>query len=93
MFNIIKESENTKARLGCFITSFGAVETPAFFPVATQAALKGLSPKELDEIGISGLLVNAYHLYLRPGVSVIEQAGGLHNFMGFYGPIITDSGG
>ena len=93
MFSIIKECQNTRARLGYFVTSHGAVETPAFFPVATQAAVKGLSSKELDEIGISGLLANAYHLYLRPGVDIIEQSGGIHKFMGFYGPIITDSGG
>jgi len=93
MFSVIKGCKDTKARLGYFVTSHGAVETPAFFPVATHAAIKGLPPKELDEIGVSGLLANAYHLYLRPGVDVIEKSGGLHKFMGFWGPIITDSGG
>lgn len=67
--------------------------TPAFFPVATQAAVKGLCPKDLDRIGIQGLLVNAYHLYLRPGTKVIKKGGGLHRFMGFDKTIVTDSGG
>jgi len=71
----------------------GTVKTPAFFPVATQAAVKGLSARELDEIGIQGLLVNAYHLFLRPGTEIVKAAGGLHEFMGFNKPIITDSGG
>ena len=92
-FKVITKSSNTKARLGLLTTNHGVIKTPAFFPVATQAALKGLVPKDLDEIGISGLLVNAYHLSLRPGIEVIERMGGLHKFMGFYGPIITDSGG
>ncbi|MFH1875301.1 MAG: tRNA guanosine(34) transglycosylase Tgt [Candidatus Omnitrophota bacterium] len=93
MFTIIKEDTVTKARLGIFKTPHGSVNTPAFFPVATQAAVKGLTTRELDEIGIEGLLVNAYHLYLRPGVDVIRNAGGLHRFMGFDKTIITDSGG
>ncbi len=93
MFSIIKECKNTKARIGCSITPRGVVETPTFFPVATQGAVKGLSPRELSETGTAGLLANAYHLYLRPGVEVIEKSGGLHKFMNFYGPIITDSGG
>ncbi len=93
VFEVIKGTDNTGARLGLFHTAHGVVETPAFFPVATQATVKGISPKELMEIKIVGLLVNAYHLYLRPGVEVIKRAGGLHRFMGFYGPIITDSGG
>lgn len=92
-FKVIKSSKNTKARSGLLNTKHGSVKTPAFFPVATQAAVKALSPKDLSEINISGLLVNAYHLYLRPGIDLIEEMGGLHNFMGFYGPIITDSGG
>ena len=92
-FKLIKKSKNSKARLGQFHTAHGVIMTPAFFPVATQAAVKGLSTKELEEIGVSGLLVNAYHLYLRPGLDVIQNLGGLHKFMGFTGPIITDSGG
>ncbi|MDP2923027.1 MAG: tRNA guanosine(34) transglycosylase Tgt [Candidatus Omnitrophota bacterium] len=93
MFKIIKEDKETRARTGVFKTRHGTVETPAFFPVATQAAVKGMAPCELEEIGIEGLLVNAYHLYLRPGVEVIQKSGGLHKFMNFNKTIITDSGG
>jgi queuine tRNA-ribosyltransferase len=93
MFKVIKEDKETKARTGIFQTNHGILETPSFFPVATQAATKGLSPKDLEEIGIDGLLVNAYHLYLRPGIEVIRKCGDLHKFMGFYKTIITDSGG
>lgn len=93
MFTILQESDQTRARLAKFKTRRGEVKTPAFFPVATQAAVKGLSPRELDQIGIQGLLVNAYHLYLRPGVEVIKKSGGLHKFMNFDKTIITDSGG
>ncbi|MFH1768684.1 MAG: tRNA guanosine(34) transglycosylase Tgt [Candidatus Omnitrophota bacterium] len=92
-FKILKEGIKTRARVGIFETASGKIKTPAFFPVATQAAVKGMSSRELNEVGISGLLVNAYHLYLRPGVRVIEKIGGIHKFMGFYGPIISDSGG
>ena len=75
MFKIIKQAKDTKARVGIFKTNHGVVETPAFFPVATQGTVKGLSPKDLIQIGIPGLLVNAYYLYLRPGVEVIKTAG------------------
>lgn len=92
-FTLIKEEKNTKARVGLFKTTHGEFSTPAFFPVATQAALKGLTVKEIDEIGIDGLLVNAYHLFVRPGMEVIKKCGGLHKFMGFSKTIITDSGG
>ncbi len=93
MFQIIKQDAKTKARLGEFKSRKGQFSTPAFFPVATQGAVKGVSPRELDEAGIDGLLTNAYHLYLRPGIEVIKQSGGLHSFMGFDKTIITDSGG
>ena len=93
MFKILKEDKATKARVGIFKTRRGIFETPSFFPVATQGAIKGLSPKELEEIGIEGILVNAYHLYLRPGIEIIEKFGSLHKFMNFYKTIITDSGG
>ncbi|MFH1503996.1 MAG: tRNA guanosine(34) transglycosylase Tgt [Candidatus Omnitrophota bacterium] len=93
MFKLIKEDTATKARAGVFKTRRGEFETPSFFPVATQAAVKGLSIKDLEEIGTDGLLVNAYHLYLRPGVEIIKRCGGLHKFMGFDKTIITDSGG
>jgi len=93
MFKIEQEDSNTDARIGNFTTRVGRFDTPSFFPVATQGAVKGLLPKDLSQIGIDGLLVNAYHLYLRPGVEVIKQCGGLHSFMGFDKTIITDSGG
>ncbi len=93
MFKIIKECSKTKARLGIFKTAHGIIKTPAFFPVATQGAVKGISPRDLNEINVSGLLVNAYHLYLRPGVEIVEKQGGIHKFMSFYGSILSDSGG
>lgn len=93
MFRILQEDSQTRARRGIFDTGRSSFSTPAFFPVATQAAVKGLAPKELEEIGIDGLLVNAYHLYLRPGAALIKRSGGLHKFMNFSKTIITDSGG
>ncbi len=93
MFKITKEDKETNARCGTFKTRRGVFNTPSFFPVATQATVKCLSPWQLSEIGVDGLLVNAYHLFLRPGTEIIKKAGGLHKFMGFQGPIITDSGG
>ena len=93
MFKIIKKYSETKARRGSFKSRKGTFQTPCFFPVATQATVKGLTPLQLEEIGVEGLLVNAYHLYLRPGIEVIKKCGGLHSFMGFGKTIITDSGG
>ncbi|MBU2250901.1 MAG: tRNA guanosine(34) transglycosylase Tgt, partial [Candidatus Omnitrophica bacterium] len=93
MFKLIKQGKATQARLGNFSSRRGSFNTPAFFPVATQGAVKGLSPRELDEAGVDGLLMNAYHLYLRPGTEIIKQSGGLHAFIGFDKTIITDSGG
>jgi queuine tRNA-ribosyltransferase len=93
MFKLIKQDKITKARLGEFTTNHGTFTTPAFFPVATQGALKGITTKELYEIGADGLLVNAYHLFIRPGIEVIKKCGGLHKFMNFDKTIITDSGG
>jgi queuine tRNA-ribosyltransferase len=75
------------------VTPHGVIETPAFMPVATQGTVKGLSLRELSEIGATILLANAYHLYLRPGLEVVVHAGGLHRFMGWDGPLLTDSGG
>lgn len=93
MFTVIKKDIKTKARLGNFKAQGNEFSTPCFFPVATQAAVRGISPRQLKEIGIDGLLVNAYHLFLRPGVEIIKKSGGLHSFMGFDKTIITDSGG
>lgn len=93
MFEVVKKDTITKARLGVFTTRHGQVSTPAFFPVATQGTIKGLSSKDLNDIGVRGVLVNAYHLFLRPGTGIIKSAGGLHKFMGFDKAVISDSGG
>ncbi|MBI4216492.1 MAG: tRNA guanosine(34) transglycosylase Tgt [Chloroflexi bacterium] len=83
----------TGARAGVLVTPHGAVSTPAFLPVATQGAVKALTPQEVADTGARIVLGNAYHLYLRPGTEAIRRAGGLHAFMGWPGPILTDSGG
>jgi queuine tRNA-ribosyltransferase len=82
-----------KARVGVLTTPHGNVETPIFMPVGTQATVKSLTPAQLDEIGVQILLSNTYHLYLRPGAEIIESFGGLHQFMRWEKPILTDSGG
>ena len=82
-----------KARTGRFYTAHGAFDTPAFMPVGTQATVKGVSPRELLELGAQIVLSNTYHLHLRPGDELIKKLGGLHKFMGWDGPILTDSGG
>ena len=92
-FTVTQRDAATHARLGQLETSHGTVATPAFMPVATQGTVKATTPHELREIGAEIILANSYHLYLRPGASLIEQAGGLHQFMGWNGPILTDSGG
>ncbi|MCR4339919.1 MAG: tRNA guanosine(34) transglycosylase Tgt [Gemmatimonadaceae bacterium] len=81
------------ARTGVFHTPHGPVETPAFMPVGTLATVKALDPTELKDAGVTMLLANAYHLHLRPGDDVVRDAGGLHDFMCWDGPILTDSGG
>ncbi len=80
-------------RVGEFTTPHGRVATPAFLPVATQGTVKGLTPDEVAALGAQMVLGNAYHLYLRPGVETVSRLGGLHRFMGWPGPILTDSGG
>lgn len=92
-FELLKESKNTMARLGRLHTPHGDVDTPIFMPVGTQATVKTMSPEELEEIGSKIILSNTYHLYLRPGHELVQQAGGLHSFMNWSGPILTDSGG
>jgi queuine tRNA-ribosyltransferase len=82
-----------KARLGELVTPHGRVETPVFMPVASQATVKTLTPVEIREIGFKIILSNTYHLYLRPGIEIIESLGGLHKYMGWDGGILTDSGG
>jgi len=82
-----------KARAGILETDHGIVETPTFMPVGTQGSVKAMEPRELNEIGAQIILGNTYHLYLRPGAEVIEEAGGLHGFISWKKPILTDSGG
>jgi len=93
MFNVIHKDKNAKARLGKLTTVHGDIDTPCFMPVGTQGTVKTLSPQELKESGASIILSNAYHLFLRPGMEVIRKAGGLHNFISWPDPILTDSGG
>ena len=81
------------ARRGLLNTPHGTVETPAFMPVGTLGAVKGVTPQELSAAGASILLANLYHLALRPGIDTIERLGGLHRFTGWTGPLLTDSGG
>lgn len=92
-FGVVARDTGSAARAGRLQTAHGVVETPAFMPVATQATVKGVLPSQLVEMGARLILSNAYHLALRPGVGVIEDLGGLHRFMGWDGPILTDSGG
>ncbi len=93
MFKLLKQSNKSKARLGRLKTSRGLIQTPFFMPIATRAAVKGLMPKELKELGAQIILSNTYHLFLRPGMEIIKKARGLHRFMNWPGPILTDSGG
>ena len=79
--------------MGKLVANHGMVPTPAFLPVASQGTVKTLAPEELNDIGITIILSNTYHLYLRPGIDVIKKLGGLHRYMGWDGPILTDSGG
>ncbi len=83
----------THARTGVITTPHGQIKTPAFIPVGTQATLKALTPEQLKATGAQAVLANAYHLYLRPGYDLVDQAGGLHAFMNWDSPIFTDSGG
>ena len=81
------------ARLGEFNTFHGSFSTPAFMPVGTRASVKGVNPRQLEELGAQIVLANSYHLHLRPGEQLIEKLGGIHRFMGWDKPILTDSGG
>ncbi|MFB0971995.1 MAG: tRNA guanosine(34) transglycosylase Tgt [Neofamilia sp.] len=92
-FELIKECSQTKARLGKITTDHGEIETPIFMPVGTKATVKTMTPEEVKDLGSQVILGNTYHLYLRPGHELIEEAGGLHKFMNWHGPILTDSGG
>lgn len=92
-YELIKTCKQTGARLGIVHTPHGSFETPAFMPVGTQGTVKGMSSDELKEIGAGIILSNTYHLYMRPGHSIVKAAGGLHEFMAWDRPILTDSGG
>ena len=92
-FEIIAQDKVTRARAGLLHTPHGAVETPVFMPVGTGGTVKGLRQEELEALGVQILLANTYHLYLRPGHELIRDAGGLHRFMAWPRPILTDSGG
>lgn len=92
-FNLIAECPHTGARAGELVTPHGLIKTPVFMPVGTQATVKAMNSRELHEIEAQIILANTYHLYLRPGADLIAKAGGLHSFMNWHSPILTDSGG
>ena len=92
-FKILKKDSKSGARVGVGITSHGTFRTPAFMPVGTQATVKAMTPEELREMGAEVILSNTYHLYLRPGHELIRRMGGLHRFMNWNHPLLTDSGG
>lgn len=92
-FEVLKQHRHSSARLGILTTARGKIDTPSFMPVGTQAAVKSLSPEDLKTCGAQIILSNTYHLYLRPGHEVINSLGGLHRFMNWNKPILTDSGG
>lgn len=92
-FKQLHKDERAQARVGEIHTEHGVIQTPAFVPVGTQATVKSLTPEELDTIGVQLYFVNTYHMYLRPGIDVVKKAGGLHGFMGWKRPLMTDSGG
>src|SRR6059036_1088121 len=93
MFQLLGTDPATKARLGRLTTTRGVVDTPVFMPVGTQGSVKALDPRELREMGTQIILGNTYHLSIRPGVEIIRAAGGLHKFINWAHPILTDSGG
>jgi queuine tRNA-ribosyltransferase len=93
MFELLARQELSKARRGRLTTGHGVIETPAFMPVGTQGSVKAVSPRELRELTAQIILGNTYHLFVRPGLDVIRHFGGLHRFMNWNGPILTDSGG
>ncbi|MDD2320409.1 MAG: tRNA guanosine(34) transglycosylase Tgt, partial [Geobacteraceae bacterium] len=92
-FNLITKDPSCSARLGSIATPHGTIATPIFMPVGTQATVKAMTPEELREVKSQIILANTYHLYIRPGHDLIGRMGGLHEFMRWSGPILTDSGG
>src|SRR5229473_8217582 len=93
MFELLAQDRHTKARRGRLATAHGVIETPVFMPVGTQGTVKAVTPRELREMQAQIILGNTYHLFVRPGVNVIKHFGGLHQFMNWHDPILTDSGG
>ena len=93
MFELLKTAAPTKARLGRLHTAHGIIDTPVYMPVGTQGSVKAIDPRELDEMGTQIILGNTYHLNIRPGMDIIRAAGGLHRFINWPKPILTDSGG
>ncbi|HTL56226.1 MAG TPA: tRNA guanosine(34) transglycosylase Tgt [Candidatus Limnocylindrales bacterium] len=93
MFELLKTDSSSKARIGRLSTAHGVVDTPVFMSVGTQGSVKALDPRELREMGTQIILGNTYHLSIRPGMEIIRAAGGLHKFINWPGPILTDSGG
>src|SRR3989442_14086507 len=93
MFELLKTDSETSARLGRLTCPRGIIDTPVFMPVGTQGSVKALYPRELIEMGTQIILGNSYHLYIRPGMEIIRAAGGLHQFINWALPILTDSGG
>src|SRR5258708_6044335 len=92
-FELLAQDQKSRARHGRLTTTHGAIETPAFMPVGTQGSVKAVSPRELRELNAPIILGNTYHLFVRPGIEVIKHFGGLHKFMMWDRPILTDSGG
>ncbi len=92
-FEVLSTDIISRARRGRLTTAHGVIETPVFMPVGTQGTVKATTPSELLEVGAQVILGNTYHLFLRPGLEVIQHCGGLHKFMGWDRPILTDSGG
>src|SRR3989339_1648488 len=92
-FNLLKTDKKSKARAGKFFTPHGLINTPVFMPVGTNSTVKMLTEAQVRETGAEIMLSNSYHLYLRPGHKLIEKAGGLHRWMNWHKPILTDSGG
>jgi queuine tRNA-ribosyltransferase len=93
IFEVTEEDSSSKGRIGLLKTSHGVIQTPVFMPVGTYATVKTCTPYELEQLGTQIVLGNAYHLYLRPGHNIVRKAGGLHRFMSWDKPILTDSGG
>src|SRR5260221_90294 len=93
MFELLKTDSSSKARLGRLTTVHGAVDTPVFMSVGTQGSVKAIDPRELREMNAQIILGNTYHLNIRPGMDIIRAAGGLHAFINWNAPILTDSGG